>query len=98
MPQRHDEVMGREQQQRDTDELALLELVLAASERRHGVVDAVWESKDIEEATERVRELLDLGDTDPTVVLDMQISRLTKEMRDQITARVHHLREALRDG
>lgn len=47
----------------------------------------------------RLRELLDVGDdTHPTVVLDMQISRLTKESRDQIAAGVHHLREALPDG
>ena len=88
--------MDREQQLRDASELALLELVLAASERRHEVVDAVWEAANEGEAAHRLRELLGVGDkVDPTVVLDMQISRLTKERRDQITARVNLLREIL---
>jgi len=40
------------------ERLVLLEFLMAGHERRHEVMDAVWDSRDEDEAAERVHRLL----------------------------------------
>ena len=73
--------------------LAFLELLLTAQERRHEVVDAVWDSADRDEAAERLRSLLDIpDDVPPQLVLDLQVARLARDQRDAIAGEVARLR------
>ena len=72
-----------------------LEWVIAAQERRHEVMDLVWDSADREQAVVRLREFFDIEGGDPLVVLDMQMRRFTKEERDELAAIVSELRELL---
>ena len=74
----------------------MLEAVLGALERRQDVVEAVWASRDREEAAAKVREVLGLAaGVPPEVVLDMQIWRLTSESRAEMSADVLQLRGLL---
>ncbi len=76
--------------------LALLDAVLAAGERRHEVVEAVWASADRAEAGEKLRVLLALPEgTPPEVVLDLPLGRLTQERRLAMVREVEELRRAL---
>ena len=76
--------------------LARLQSLLIARERWHDVLDTVWAARDEHEAGERLTELLGLdAAVPPGMVLDMQISRLTSESRDQIATEVAHLRKML---
>lgn len=79
--------------------LAFLELLLAAQERRHEVVDAVWDSADRDEAAERLRSLLDIpDDVPPQLVLDLQVARLARDQRDAIAGEVARLRNLVDQG
>jgi len=92
--------MDVEESDEDRDEdrgrLARLELVLAALERRHKVVDVIWSSADDAEAEERLRELLDVPvDVPLRVVLDLYLGRLTEEARSRLAADAGALRQSL---
>ena len=87
--------MDHRERQAAEEQLALWEWVLAAQERRHEVMDLVWDATDKEEAAERLREFLGIQGGDPLVVLDIQMWRLTKEARDQLAANVRHVRGRL---
>lgn len=79
--------------------LAFLELLLTAQERRHEVVDAVWDSADRDEAAERLRSLLDIpDDVPPQLVLDLQVARLARDQRDAIAGEVARLRNLVDQG
>jgi hypothetical protein len=81
------------------EQLALLELLLAAQARRHEVMDAVWDASDKEQASDRLRDLLGISDgADPLIVLDMQIWRLTADARSVIQANAAQLRHVLGSG
>ena len=86
-------------EQREAEErLARLELVLAAFDRRHELVDAVWDATDTDEAGRRLREMLDMVERmEPLVVLEVPIRRLTKEARDELAAEVAGLRDGFSD-
>ena len=61
------------------------------------MLDLVWESTDTKQAAERLRKLLDIQDgTDPRIVLDMQVGRLTHEALAQLASKVNNLRNILR--
>ncbi len=75
--------------------MALWNWVLAAQERRHEVIDVVWDAADKEQAAAGLRELLGIEGGDPFVVLDMPIGRLTKEAREHFAANASQLRENL---
>jgi hypothetical protein len=76
------------------EQLALLEFLLAALERRREVLDVVWAAADKDQAAERLRDLLGDG-ADPLVVLDTQVWRMTAEAREEIGSNVAHLRQIL---
>ena len=79
--------------------LSFLELLLAAQERRHEVVDAIWASADRDEAAERLRSLLDIpDDVPPQLVLDLQVARLARDQRDAIAGEVARLRNLVDEG
>ena len=86
---------SREAQRR----LAFLELLLAAQEHRHDVVDAVWASANRDEAAERLRSLLDIpDDVPPQLILDLQVARLARDQRDAIAGEVARLRAVVDEG
>jgi len=79
---------------RAKERLAILEVLLAAVERRHDVVEAVWNSSNDDEASARLREVVDVPDgLSAQLILDHQIRLLTKEKRDALTAEISHLRQ-----
>jgi DNA gyrase/topoisomerase IV subunit A len=85
-------------ERRDAEhQLAALEVLLRAYEHRHEVVDIAWESSNEDEAGERLRGLLGIDDgrTSPGIVLEVQMSRFTRESRDAMAATVAHLRNLL---
>jgi DNA gyrase/topoisomerase IV subunit A len=74
--------------------LAILEVLLAAVERRHDVVEAVWNSSNDDQASSRLRDVVDIPDgLSAQLILDLQIRLLTKKKRDALTAEVSHLRQ-----
>lgn len=87
--------MDERERQAAQERLALLEWVLAAQERRHDVMDLVWDAANREQAAVRLREFFDIEGGDPLVVLDMQMHRFTKEERDELAAVVRELRGLL---
>jgi len=90
--------MNSRERQAAEEQLGLLELLVAAQELRHEVLDTVWTSADDEAAADRLRMLLGVeGANDPRIriVLDMQMYRLTESARAEITANIEHLRQVL---
>jgi DNA gyrase/topoisomerase IV subunit A len=93
---RHDACMDEEQREAARARLALLELMVAAQERRHEVVDVIWGSSTEAEALKRLRELLDLEDGAPVrLVLDMQMHRRTGDARSRVASDIEELRKSL---
>jgi DNA gyrase/topoisomerase IV subunit A len=81
---------------RAKERLAILEVLFAAVERRHDVVDAVWNSSNDDEASSRLRDVVDIPDgLSAQLILDHEIRLLTKEKRDALTAEVSHLRQLI---
>jgi DNA gyrase/topoisomerase IV subunit A len=79
---------------RAKERLAILEVLLAAVERRHDVVEAVWNSSNDDEASSRLHDVVDIPDgLSAQPILDHQIRLLTKEKRDALTAEISHLRQ-----
>ena len=83
-----------EARERATERLAILEVLLAAAERRHEVVEAVWNSANDDEASLRLRDLVDIPDgLSAQPILDQQIGLFTMEKRDTLTAEISRLRQ-----
>lgn len=79
---------------RAKERLAILEVLLAAADRRHDVVEAVWNSSNDDEASSRLRAVVDIPDgLSAQLILDHQIRLLTKQKRDALTAEISHLRQ-----
>lgn len=87
-----------ESRERAKERLAILEVLLAAAERRREVVEAVWNSSNDDEASRRLRELVDIQDgLSARLILDQQIRLLTKAKRDELTAEISRLRQLIED-
>lgn len=87
-----------ESRERAKERLAILEVLLAAAERRREVVEAVWNSSNDDEASRRLRELVDIPDgLSARLILDQQIRLLTKAKRDELTAEISRLRQLIED-
>jgi DNA gyrase subunit A len=81
---------------RAKERLAILEVLLAAVERRHEVVEVVWNASNDDEANSRLRDVVNIPDgLSPQLILDQQIQLLTKEKRDELTAEITHLRQLI---
>ena len=79
---------------RAKERLAILEVLLASVERRHDVVEAVWNSANDDEASSRLRDVVDIPNgLSAQLILDHQIRLLTKQKRDALTAEISHLRQ-----
>jgi DNA gyrase/topoisomerase IV subunit A len=86
--------MESHERQSAKDRLALLQLLMTGHERRHEVVDAVWDARDEDEAAERLRGLLG-ATADPRVILDMPLGRLAAEERKRLAGAADELRRLL---
>jgi DNA gyrase/topoisomerase IV subunit A len=81
--------MDDDQREAARARLALLELMVAAQQRRHEVVDVIWSSRSEGEAEGRLRDLLGVQDGTPArLVLDMQMRRLTEDARSRLTQEI----------
>ena len=88
----HDERQMRE-------ELLILEALLQAMDRRGEVFQAIEDSEDVDEAIQRVGQLLGVGALESRAVLDLQARRLTRDQRRKSDFRADELRALLlRDG
>jgi DNA gyrase/topoisomerase IV subunit A len=76
------------------ERLAILEVLLAAAERRHEVVEAVWNSANDDEARMRLRDLVEIPDgLSAQPILDQQIRLFTKQKQDELKAEIGRLRQ-----
>lgn len=68
-----------EARERAKERLAIHEVLLAVAERGREVVEPVWNSSNDDEASRRMRELVDIPDgLSARLILDQQIRLLTK--------------------
>lgn len=88
------EDMEAPERQRAEDRLARLELLMRGHDRRHEVMDAVWDAHDEDEAISKVRGLLG-ATADPRVILDMRFGRLTADERKRLADEADELRRLL---
>lgn len=84
--------------QKVREELAILEALVTAIDRRDEVFQVVDDSDNSEEAIRRVGQLLDVGSTASRFVLDMQLRRFTRDQRQALATRMDELKSALSDG
>jgi DNA gyrase/topoisomerase IV subunit A len=83
-----------EARERVTERLAILEVLLAAAERRHEVVEAVWNSANDDEASLRLLDLVEIPDgLSAQPILDQQIRLFTKQKQDELKAEIGRLRQ-----
>jgi DNA gyrase/topoisomerase IV subunit A len=76
------------------ERLAILEVLLAAAERRHEVVEAVWNSANDDEASLRLRDLVEIPDgLSVQPILDQQIRLFTRQKQDELKAEIGRLRQ-----
>lgn len=89
------ETDSMEAHDRAKERLAFLEVLIAAVERRHDVVEAVWNSSNDDEASSRLRDVVDIPGRaiGTALILDRSDSVLTKEKRDELTAEISRLRK-----
>lgn len=84
--------------QKVREELAILEALVTAIDRRDEVFQVADDSDDSEEAIRRVGQLLDVGSLASRFVLDMQLRRFTRDQRQALATRMEELKSALSDG
>ncbi|MDQ0664520.1 DNA gyrase/topoisomerase IV subunit A [Arthrobacter ulcerisalmonis] len=90
---------GMDEDERHTrDELATLEALLQALERRDEVFQVVDDSENVDEAIRRVGELLGIGAVASRAVIDLQVRRFTLSQRRTMASRAGELRSMLLDG
>jgi DNA gyrase/topoisomerase IV subunit A len=83
-----------EARERVTERLAILEVLLAAAERRHEVVEAVWNSANDDEASLRLLDLVEIPDgLSAQPILDQQIRLFAKQKQDELKAEIGRLRQ-----
>ena len=83
--------------QKVREELAILEALVTAVDRRDEVFRVVDDAADSEEAIRRIGELLDVGSLTSRFVLDMQLRRFTRDRRQALATRMDELKSALSD-
>jgi hypothetical protein len=87
-----------EDERHSRDELATLEALLQAIERRDEVFQVVDDSENVDEAIRRVGELLGIGAVPSRAVIDLQVRRFTRSQRRLMASRAGELRAMLPDG
>lgn len=73
-----------EDERRTREQLVLHEALVKAMDRRGEVFQVIEDSENLDEAIQRVGQLLDLGELGSRVVLDMQARRFTRDQRQAI--------------
>jgi DNA gyrase/topoisomerase IV subunit A len=79
-------------------QLMLHEALVKAMDRRDEVFQVVEDSENLDEAIQRVGQLLGLGELGSRVVLDMQVRRFTRDQRQAIASYAEELRSRLPNG
>lgn len=99
-PGRHDLFMDEHEERAARESLNVYEVVLAAHARRQEVFDVVCTSANQEEAERRLRDLLSVPERFPGTqpIMDMAMSKWTKESRDFVVNQTEHLRRMLSDS
>ncbi|MDQ0240856.1 DNA gyrase subunit A [Arthrobacter bambusae] len=87
-----------EDERRTREQLMLHEALVKAMDRRDEVFQVVEDSENLDEAIQRVGQLLGLGELGSRVVLDMQVRRFTRDERQAIASYAEELRSRLPDG
>jgi len=87
-----------EDERRARDELATLEALLRAMDRRDEVFQVVEDSETVDEAISRVGQLLEIGAVSSRAVIDLQVRRFTRGQRRAMASRAGELKSMLLDG
>ena len=87
-----------EDELRTREQLMLHEALVKAMDRRGEVFEVVEDSENVDEAIQRVGQLLGLGELGSRVVLDMQVRRFTRDQRQAIASYAEELRSRLPNG
>ncbi|WP_059388062.1 hypothetical protein [Arthrobacter sp. Hiyo1] len=87
-----------EDELRTREQLMLHEALVKAMDRRGEVFQVVEDSENLDEAIQRVGQLLGLGELGSRVVLDMQVRRFTRDQRQAIASYAEELRSRLPNG
>jgi DNA gyrase/topoisomerase IV subunit A len=87
-----------EDERHTRDELAILEALVRAMDRRDEVFQVIDDSENVDEAIRRVGQLLDVGAVSSRAVVDLQVRRFTRDQRRAIASRAGELRSMLPDG
>jgi len=87
-----------EDELRTREQLMLHEALVKAMDRRGEVFEVVEDSENVDEAIQRVGQLLGLGELGSRVVLDMQVRRFTRDQRQAIASYAEELRSRLPEG
>jgi DNA gyrase/topoisomerase IV subunit A len=80
------------------DELATLEALLQAMDRRDEVFRVVDDSETVDEAIRRVGQLMGIGAVSSRAVIDLQVRRFTGGQRRAMASRAGELRSMLLDA
>jgi DNA gyrase/topoisomerase IV subunit A len=87
-----------EDERQAREELAVLDALVRAMDRRDEVFQMIEDSEDGDEARRRVGRLLGVGELGSRAVLDLQARRFTRDQRQAIASRAEELRSKLPDG
>ncbi|MFE4229489.1 DNA gyrase subunit A [Arthrobacter sp. NPDC056886] len=90
--------MDAEQRRQEEYLLRLLDGLVKALDRREEVFQVVEDSEDQDEAIRRLVELLELDEFSCRAILDMQVSRFTREKRRTTAAQAEEVRSRLSSG
>ena len=88
--------MDRQERARAEDRLRLVELVEAALGRRAEIFEIVDSSEDVEQASQRIRELFGVQEPDLSrAILDLRVSGWTRSERRMLSEQAEELRRLL---
>lgn len=87
-----------EDERRTRDELAILEALVRAIDRRDEVFQVIDDAENVDEAIRRVGQLLSVGAVSSRAVLDLQLRRFTQDQRRAMASRAGELRSMLPEG
>lgn len=90
--------MDEHERQMQEQQLMIVDALVQAMDRRDEVFQVIDDSEDAEEARRRLGQLLGVGEVPSRAVLDLQVSRFTRDQRQALAAHAEELRSMLPDG
>lgn len=87
--------MESDQRQNNIQSLQILECLLQSLDRREEIFAAVEASESEHDAMLAIGKILGVGETRARFVLDMQVKRMTRAGRRQLTGQIAQLRSEL---